>query len=46
VIRDRESFLLVVRDVQRRDAQLRLDAPDLLAELNTHLRVERRQGLV
>ena len=46
VIRDRQSFLLVVRDVKRRDAQLRLDAPDLLAELNTHLRVERRQGLV
>ena len=43
---DRERLLLVVRDVERRDAELELDAPDLLAQLHAHLRVERRERLV
>ena len=30
-VRDRERLLLVVRDVDRRDAELELDATDLLA---------------
>ena len=43
---DRERLLLVVRHVQRRDPELELDAPDLLAQLHAHLRVERRERLV
>ena len=44
--RDGERLFLVVRDVERRDAKLELDAPDLLAQLHPHLRVERRERLV
>ena len=43
---DRERLLLVVRDVDRRDPELELDAADLLAQLHAHLRVERRERLV
>ncbi len=43
---DRERLLLVVRDVDRRDPELELDPPDLLAQLHAHLRVERRERLV
>ena len=43
---DRERLLLVVRDVERRDPELELDAADLLAQLDAHLRVERRERLV
>src|SRR5712691_1013707 len=35
-----------MRHVQRRDPELELDAPDLLAQLHAHLRVERRERLV
>ena len=45
-IGDRERLLLVVRDVDRRDPELELDAADLLAQLHAHLRVERRERLV
>ena len=43
---DGERLLLVVRDVERRDPELELDAADLLAELHPHLRVQGRQRLV
>ena len=43
---DGERLLLVVRDEERRDAELGLDAADLLAQLHAHLRVESRQRLV
>ena len=43
---DRERLLLVVGDVDRRDPELELDAADLLAQLDAHLRVERRERLV
>ena len=43
---DRQRLLLVVRDVERRDPELELDAPDLLPQLDAHLRVERRERLV
>ena len=43
---DGEGLLLVVRDVERRDPELELDAPDLLAELDAHLRVKGRERLV
>ncbi len=42
----RQRFFLVVRHEHRRDAELELDAPDLVAQLLAHLRVERRQRLV
>ena len=35
-----------MRHVERRDPELELDAPDLLAQLDAHLRVERRERLV
>ncbi len=43
---DREGLLLVVSHVDGRDAELELDAADLLAQLDPHLRVERRERLV
>ena len=46
VVGDRQRLLLVVRDVERRDPELELDAPDLLAQLHAHLRIERRERLV
>ena len=46
VVGDRERLFLVVRDVERRDPELELDAPDLLAQLHAHLCVERRERLV
>src|SRR3954451_2862491 len=46
MIGDGERLLLVVRDVERRDPELELDPPDLLAELHAHLRIESRQRLV
>src|SRR5439155_26924448 len=46
VIGDGERLLLVVRDVERGDPELELDAADLLAELHAHLRVERGERLV
>src|SRR6266545_603192 len=46
VVGDGERLLLVVRHVQRRDPELELDAPDLLAQLDPHLGVERGQRLV
>ena len=43
---DAECLLLVVRDEERRRADLELDPPDLVAQLAAHLGVERRQRLV
>ncbi len=43
---DGERLLLVVSDEQGRDAELRLDAADLIPKLHPHLRVERGQRLV
>ena len=45
-IGQRERLLLVVGDVDRRDAELALDRADLLAQRDADLRVERRQRLV
>ncbi len=45
-VRDRERLLLVVGHEQRRDADLELDAADLVAQLGPHLRVEGRERLV
>ena len=45
-IGDRQRLLLVVGDEQRRHAELQLEAADLLAEVDAHLGVERRQRLV
>ena len=46
VVRDRQRFLLIVGDIERRDSKLCLDPADLLPQLDAHLRVERRQRLV
>src|SRR5438445_7698518 len=46
MVRDGERLLLVVRDVERGDAELELDAANLLAQLDADLRVERRERLV
>ena len=45
-VRERQSFLLVVRNIDRRDAELALHLLQLVAELNTELRVEVAQRLV
>jgi hypothetical protein len=45
-VRDGERLFLVVGDVDRRDAQLALQQPDLLAHLDPELGVEIGQGLV
>ena len=45
-IGERERLLLVVRDVDRRDAELALDRPDLIAQGDADLGIEGRQRLV
>ena len=45
-VRDRERLLLVVSDHDRRHPDPPLELPDLVPEVDPHLRVERRQGLV
>ncbi len=39
-------FFLIMRDVERHDPQLLLDAADLLAHLNAEFRIEVRKRLV
>ena len=45
-VRQRERLLLVVRHIDGGDAELALDRPDLVAQRDADLGVERRQGLV
>src|SRR5207248_63774 len=45
-VRDRQGFFLIMRDIDRRDAQFALDRPDLLAQRDPNLGVQRRQRLV